>query len=102
MKSKTFNVVFFHESFNALSIFRVKTVFYSSDSFFCFSIVEGFSLAPEWSRTGYTGWDIFFFLIRIIYTAALSLMPGTAILTFHCYSDTLTINKTLMVLHHIL
>ena len=33
-KSKTFNVIFFHESFNVLSIFRVKKVFYSSDGFF--------------------------------------------------------------------
>ena len=33
-KSKTFNVIFFHESFNVLYIFRVKTVFYSSKGFF--------------------------------------------------------------------
>ena len=38
-KSKTFNVIFFHESFNVLSILRVKTVFYSSDGFFL-KIVE--------------------------------------------------------------
>ena len=32
-KSNTFNVIIFHESFNVLSIFRVKIVFYSSDHF---------------------------------------------------------------------
>ena len=34
MKSNTFNVICFHESFDVLSIFRVKTVFDSSEFFF--------------------------------------------------------------------